>query len=225
MKVQRRRLTKLAKDEMRASNDIEIIMDDETYLDENGNNFGGNKTYMVFQDNLVPNEVKFYSKKKYPMKLLAWIAISSKGHSGIYFRRGSMAINSETYQNNCLKKHLLPFIKNNHSDGQYLFWPDLASAHYAKSTIQFLNEHNIKVLDKKKNPPNLPQLRPIETFFAHWKSRIYSNGWKPQNIDQLEEKAKKTLRTFGKEYYQNLMANVARKVRLAYHKGPLSVVN
>ena len=62
MKVQRRRLTKLAKDEMRASNDIEIIMDDETYLDENGSNFGGNKTYMVFQDNPVPNEVKFYSK-------------------------------------------------------------------------------------------------------------------------------------------------------------------
>ena len=84
---------------------------------------------------------------------------------------------------------------------------------------------NIKVLNKEKNPPNLPQLRPIETFFAHWKSIIYSNEWKPQNINELEEKAKRTLRTFGKEYYQNLMANVARKVRLAYHNGPLSVVN
>lgn len=76
---------------------------------------------------------------------------------------------------------------------------------------------NIKVLSKEKNPPNLPQLRPNETFFAHWKSIIYSNEWKPQNINELEEKAKRTLRTFGKEYYQKLMANVAWLERSGWH--------
>ena len=33
----------------------------------------------------------------------------------------------------CIKKRLFPFIEEHHSDGQYLFLPDLASSHYSKT--------------------------------------------------------------------------------------------
>lgn len=224
-KEQRKRITKLSRNEMRASNDVEIIMDDETYLDENGNNFGGNNTYFVYKDMPVPDDVKYYSKKKFPKKLMVCIAISPKGHSRVYYHRGPMAITSEIYRNNCLNNYLLPFIRKHHSDGQYLFWPDLASAHYAKATIKFLEDHKVNFVNKKKNPPNMPQLRPIKTFFAHWKAKIYANGWKPENIDELQEKAKRTLRTFNKNYYETLMSQVTQKVRREYNRRPLAVVN
>ncbi len=82
----------------------------------------------------MPDEVKFRAKKKFPEKLLVWVAISNKGHSNFYFRsQKEGAVNAEVYKNECIIKRLIPFIKENYLDNKYIFWPDLASAHYAGS--------------------------------------------------------------------------------------------
>jgi hypothetical protein len=59
---------------------------------------------------------------------------------------------------------LKKFIKKYHKDGNIVFWPDLASAHYARLTTAFLEKNNIPYIQKENNPPNVPQLRPIEDF-------------------------------------------------------------
>jgi hypothetical protein len=61
-------------------------------------------------------------------------------------------------------KRLMPFMKKYHEDGRYVFWPDLETAHYAKNTIATLNKFGIKFVERAHNPPNAPQLRPIEKF-------------------------------------------------------------
>ena len=43
------------------------------------------------------------------------------------------AINSEVYIKECLTR-LKDFIDEYHSDGNYIFWPDLATAHYSNIT-------------------------------------------------------------------------------------------
>ena len=59
----------------------------------------------------------------------------------------------------------MPFIQEHHSKDNFVFWPDLASAHYAKSVLDYLSANNIQIVPKKDNPPNLPECRPIENFW------------------------------------------------------------
>ena len=64
------------------------------------------------------------------------------------------------------------FIEKHHSSDDYLFWRDLASSHYAKDTISWMNDKTIKFMPKDMNPPNVPQLRPIEKFLAHLAQKL-----------------------------------------------------
>ena len=67
-----------------------------------------------------------------------------------------------TYFNECIVQRLIPFIKRFHSDGQYVFWPDLASFHYAKTVIEYFRDKKVNFVEKEDNPPNVPECRPIE---------------------------------------------------------------
>ena len=80
---------------------------------------------------------------------------------------------------------LIPFIKAYHENDEIVFWPDLASSHYAKDTIDFLKSNNIDFVDKSSNPTNAPELRPIEDFWVEMKRVVYANGWRAENLDQL----------------------------------------
>ena len=62
-----------------------------------------------------------------------------------------MAIISKIYRNNFLNNYLLPIIRKYLSHGQYLFWPDLAPAHFAKVAIKFFEDYKVNFVVKKKN--------------------------------------------------------------------------
>ena len=84
----------------------------------------------------------------------------------------AVAINQQIYLKECFKKRLLPFIHDKHSNGNYLFWPDLATSHYAKDCLTWMSE-NINFVPKDMNPPNVPQARPIENFWGDLSQRVY----------------------------------------------------
>ena len=96
--------------------------------------------------------------------MLVWICLSAKGISSVYYVPSGQAINQEVYLKNCIKKRLIPFINAHHSDGNYVFWPDLASSHYAKSVVNYLNEEKVNFVQKFENAQNIPEARPIEDF-------------------------------------------------------------
>jgi hypothetical protein len=56
----------------------------------------------------------------------------------------------------------------------------LAPAHYSKETISMLNSLEIRFLSKDENPPNVPQIRPIEDFWASHKKQVYAQGWEAE---------------------------------------------
>ena len=64
------------------------------------------------------------------------------------------------YRENFVKKLVKPFIDEHHRDGNYYFWPDLASAHYAKETLQLFQRLGIKFIPRKDNPPMFPTYAP-----------------------------------------------------------------
>ena len=111
-----------------------------------------------------------------------------------------------------LKDRLVPFIKKNLGDEKYLFWPDLASAHYANVVTDWMGE-NLNFVQKDENPPNVPQARPIESFRGQLIQKVYDKGWQAENEDELMARIRLKLREFTENEIQNSMRGVRQKIR------------
>jgi hypothetical protein len=71
---------------------------------------------------------------------MIWMAMSSKEVSNVYVHQSNQVVDQETYLKECIDKRLLLFIKEHLSHGNYLFWPDLARAHYSNVVQERLKE-------------------------------------------------------------------------------------
>lgn len=190
-----------------------LMMDDETYIKMDLSTLPGLQYYNAKVGSIVPDEDKAIRCEKFGSKILVWQAICSCGRrSTPYFTTGT--INAQLYREECLKKRLLPFYrKHDHSP---VFWPDLATAHYAKDTINFMKCHNIDFIEKEDNPPNCPNLRPIERYWAIMKRILRKDGREIQNVDEFKKIWNACSKKIRKECVQTLMGGVRRKVRLFY---------
>jgi len=145
------------------------------------------------------------------------------GLSKPLFRRSkSVAINSSIYIDECLNKRLLPFIHEHHQDLDYIFWPDLASAHYSMESTTRMNE-NVNYVTKDINPPNVPQARPIENFWGCLSEKVYEGGWQASTEQQLINRISFKLKEFDLNFVKSLMAGVKAKLRKIGHDGVFSL--
>ena len=92
-------------------------------------------------------------------KFLTWQAIYGCGEISASFIT-SGTINGAIYTKECLKKRLLPFIRKH--KGSTLFWPDLASCHYARDVLEWYRANGVNLVPKDRNPLNSPE-RKTET--------------------------------------------------------------
>ncbi|CAF2010727.1 unnamed protein product [Rotaria magnacalcarata] len=117
---------------------IFTIVDDEKYFTFYQDDMSQNVGFYAFDKEDVPDSVKYKTKEKYPKKVLVWLALSVKGISKSYIDRTRCpAITADIYINKCLTK-LHSFIDEHHASDEYIFWPDLASSHYAHKIVQWL---------------------------------------------------------------------------------------
>lgn len=155
-----------------------------------------------------------------------WCAISSKGVSTPLIRPNkakAKAINSDIYIGECLSK-LNKFIANNHARDEIMFWPDLASSHYASKTLDWLKEQNIPFVPKDDNAQNVPQARPIEDFWSVLKRMVYDKGWEAKTEQQLIGRIKRKLKEVDQSVCQSLIRNIRYKLRKIEDNGPFSVM-
>ena len=136
-------------------------MDDETYVKMDFKQIPGQKFYVASKRLNVANKFKYIKVDKYAKKMLIWQAICSCGLKSRAFVT-SQTLNSNIYVTECLQKRLLPFIKQHNKP--VIFWPDLASCHYSRATINWYETNGVSVVPKDVNPPNCPNFRPIENF-------------------------------------------------------------
>jgi transposase len=221
----KQRLIRLSKSELMPSNDLDVVMDDETYFTFSGEKHVGNSGYYSKDKTQVDPEVKYKSKSKFPQKLLVWLAISERGHSKPYFAQKNCAINSKTYSEKCITKRLVPYLQEYHNNSSYVFWPDGASAHYGKTTIETFERFNINYIRRENNPPNVPQLRPIEKLWGILKSRVYENNWEAKNVEHLKSRIRKKLSEISPETLKSLMSKVKTNVRKAVDFGANFMLN
>ena len=168
----------------------DIVMDDESYFSLRHDLIPSNAYYYANARGDAPPEYKTCPVKRFETKLMMWIAISPRGISRPYFVPSAVAVNKEIYMKECIQKKLYPFLQEKYPDSDYIFWPDLASSHTAKTTVGLLQELDINFVSKEDNPPCVPQLRPIENFFGILKQQVYKNGWEAQSHDQLKGRIK-----------------------------------
>jgi hypothetical protein len=115
------------------------------------------------------------------------------------------------YQKECLEKRVLPHIRSHQASVK--FWPDLASCHYSKSTLKFYEDQNVDVVPKKFNPPNCPELRPIERYWAIMKQKLFKTGGTVKNSADLLQKWNRQASNVTISSVQNLMGSINRKTR------------
>ena len=190
----------------------DFIIDDESYFTLSNSVLAGNDSYYTNYRTQTPDDVKHFNKAKYEPKVVVWIAISPKGLSKPYFRPSGIAINQEVYLNECIIKRLVQCIQEHHSDGKYVFWLDLASSHYAKTVINWLEEHKIPIVPKAMNPANMPEASPIEDIWEILKRDVYMDGWAADNLRQLETRIKYCLRKIDVKVVQDLASNTHKRL-------------
>ncbi|KAL4492613.1 hypothetical protein ABPG72_007726 [Tetrahymena utriculariae] len=199
--------------------DKKWILDDESYFTLSHGTIGGNNTFYSNNVNETPPSIKYSQKSKYEQKILCWICFSPSGISQPYFRESGLAINQEIYLTECIKKKLVPFIKKYHSEEDYIFWPDLASSHYAKTVIDFLQQKQICFVDKKDNPANVPECRPIEDFWSMLKGLVYKNNYQANSLEQLVERIKLCIKKLDKNVVQELSNSVKKRLDKVRREG------
>lgn len=201
-----------------------IILDGESYFTFSHHELSGNDGFYTDNIEATPDDVKYAGKSKFEPKVLVWVAISSKGVSVPLIRPNkAKAVDSDVYIGQCLPKLKL-FIGKYHAHDKIMFWPDLASCHYAKKTLDWLTEQKVPFVPKKDNPPNVPQARPIENFWAVLKRMVYDNGWEAQNEQQLIGRIKGKLKEIDINTFQNLIRDIRSTLRKIEDNGPLSVL-
>lgn len=198
-----------------------IVMDDESYFPYSGKTVTG--YYSSVRDD-APLSQKLKFQEKFSKRLLVWLAFSERGFSNVFFAPRNCSVDGEMYRSECVEKRLIPFLQDYHADGNYYFWPDLASAHYARATTALFVERGIRFIPKNCNPPCVPQLRPIENLWSILKTMVYANGWSADTEEQLKRRIKFCLKKLTIDDCQRLFRSTKSRIRLAADNGPFAVI-
>lgn len=187
-----------------------LLLDDETYVKADFQQIPGVKFYKAPARGKVPGKYKFIFADKFAKKFMIWQGICSCGKKTSVFVTNK-TMNSEVYTRECLKKRVLPFIKSH--DGPVTFWPDLASCHYSKDVVQWYNNNGVQFIPKELNPPNCPQFRPIEKYWAIMKRKLKMKGAVISDLGQMKNWWNRMAKTVTEGGVRRLMRGINGKVR------------
>ena len=201
-------------------------MDDESYFTLDGAGMPGNSGYYTDDRDSCPNDVKHKHESKFPTKVMVWQIISERGCGQLYVAKKGETMNTARYIKCCLprvKKFKEKFYKKREQKDVW-FWPDLATCHYSNDSLAQMTAEDIQYVMKDINPPNAPQIRPIENYWSILKQRVYSNNWSAENRDQLINRIKYCEKQIEPTIYQNLFVNLKTKMRRAVENGLESLI-
>jgi hypothetical protein len=199
-----------------------IIMDDEKYFSLSGVDIPGNLLYYTSDHSTTPPNIKYKQYQKFEPKILVWLAVSAEGCSQPYIHKSKNAVTGDVYLKQCIQRRLIPFIKKNHLQTKLLFWPDLAKAHYVPQVLRTLEANDIPFVPREKNPPNVPQVRPIEDVWGILKQMVYAQNYQAKNLNQLARRIREKVKELDKEMLRDMMLGVRSKLRKVWREGVFS---
>ena len=70
-----------------------------------------------------------------------------------------------------------------------------------------------------QNPPNVPQVRPIETIWTLLEQKVYERGWKAKNLDGLAKRIILKTKELDQKVVTKTILVVRGKLLKTYKKG------
>ena len=80
-------------------------------------------------------------------------------------------------------------------------------------------KRGLPFVSKDQNPPNAPQIRPIERFWALLKNLVYEGNWVAKNREQLIRRIKWAMTKFDQTTIVKMFDNLPDKIRSANVNG------
>jgi len=110
---------------------------------------------------------------------MIWGAMSAAGVGTLYYCKGT--VNAESYQQ-ILQDAMLPSARALFRSNDYKFMQDGARPHTARSTLNWLNQHGIHLLEW---PPSSPDINPIENIWGIMKKTVRQRH--PRTVPELRQ--------------------------------------
>lgn len=195
-----------------------LVMDDETYVKMDFAQLPGRGFYVAIKRLAVSDKFKFQRLEKYSKKVLIWQSICSCGEKSRPFFT-TRTLDTELYIKECLNARLLPFIRQHNVPVK--FWPDLAPAHYSKKTLLWYQQNQVDVIPKNMNPPNCPEFRPIEQYWAIMKRYLRKKGKEMKSVNSLKAQWKASAAKVPQQLVRKMMAGIKPKVRKFIRTGEI----
>lgn len=123
-------------------------------------------------------------------------------------------ITLEIYIKECLEKRLKPVLRQ-HKVSTY-FWPDLASCHYSKLPMEGYSANNVLLVPRGVNPPNCPELRPIERYWTLVKREIKATKQVTKEVKDFREKWSSAARKVSNNTIKSLIKGVPEKLKFFF---------
>ncbi|PIC13683.1 hypothetical protein B9Z55_027551 [Caenorhabditis nigoni] len=133
--------------------------------------------------------------------VMVWACFGSKGRIQLNFT--PPRINSDIYKF-IMRRSLLPYIKRHRRDN-LLYQQDNASSHKSRSTMRWFQKKHISLLDW---PAHSPDLNPQENVWGHMVRKIYQNGRRYTNQDQLKKAILEAWKTVDQSLVDNLVLSM-----------------
>lgn len=187
---------------------ISLVIDDEKH-------FGFSNNYKNY----------FMEDRNTPGQLLAvYLVFSDRGRSEPLIRAQVPGrVKAATYLDQCIKNRILPFIREYHSNGQYVFWPDYKSpAHYSRAINQWAVSNGLKMVPYEHNPTNVPQARwPMKIFWRELYAKVYGDNWTCRTREQLTARILEKLGEVRPSIVHHMIERVRQNLRIIAEFGPL----
>lgn len=190
-----------------------FLMDDETYVKCDYKQIPGRQYYVSKIRGNVPDKYKYVYQEKFAKKLMIRQGICSCGMKSKVFVTSS-TMNSEFYIKECLQKQILPMIRSH--TVLVKFWPDLASCHYSNAAKNWFLTNNVDCIAKIFKPPNCPEIRPIEIYWAIMKRKLLKSNGGSYSVEDMRRKWNRNAATVSIELVQRLMGPIKRKTRAIF---------
>jgi len=135
---------------------------------------------------MIPDFKKYRDQPKSPLRAMVFVAVWPGGNSGLVVLPSGFKITAASYIEHCLKP-LLESLPEDWNQKQVIFHQDLAPAHRAKKTQEFLKSKLPRFVPAPETPPSSPDLNPLDyCLWSELKERLAKHQIVP-NFQRLKE--------------------------------------
>lgn len=161
--------------------------------------------------------VKGTFRTKHPAQVMAFGVVASDGKKmPMKFYKPGEKINAETYYKT-LRFNVLPWLKANYPDGNYVWTQDGAPAHTAKKTQNFCQSNFRSFWPSSLWPPSSPDLNPLD--YSIWSVLEHAtNRVSHPNVDSLKDAIREEWEKLTPEFLRKTCRSFRRRVETVIEK-------